>query len=137
MEIIASYGEHLLEWLEKYTFPAEAQFGDASYSHEVSERFVKEMLRVGTTSAFGIGTVHPVSVDSFFEVCEKRNLRMIAGKVMMDRNAPSNLLDTVESSYTDSKALIEKWHGRGRLQYAVTPRFSVTSSPEQLEKLAS
>ena len=94
----------------------------------VSERFVKEMLRVGTTSALVFGTVHPVSLDSFFEVCEKKNLRMIAGKVMMDRNAPSNLLDTAESSYTDSKALIEKWHGRGRLQYAVTPRFSVTSS---------
>ena len=134
MEIIASYGEHLLEWLEKYTFPAEAQFGDVSYAHEVSEQFVKEMLRVGTTSALVFGTVHPVSLDSFFEVCEKKNLRMIAGKVMMDRNAPSNLLDTAESSYTDSKALIEKWHGRGRLQYAVTPRFSVTSSPEQLEK---
>ena len=134
MEVIASYGEHLLEWLEKYTFPAEAQFGDAPYAREISDRFLKEMLRAGTTSALVFGTVHPVSVDSFFEACEKKNLRMIAGKVMMDRNAPSNLLDTAESSYRDSKALIEKWHGRGRLQYAVTPRFSATSSHEQLRK---
>ena len=134
MEVIASYGEHLLQWLEKYTFPAEAQFGDAGYAREVSDKFIKEMLRAGTTSALVFGTVHPVSVDAFFEVCEEKNLRMIAGKVMMDRNAPSNLLDTAESSYRDSKTLIEKWHGKGRLQYAVTPRFSVTSSHEQLKK---
>ena len=133
-EMIAAYGEQLLEWLEKYTFPTERQFADPAYARDIAERFLKELLRAGTTTALVFGTVHKASVEAFFEACEERNLRMIAGKVMMDRNAPDYLLDTVESSYQDSRALIEKWHGRGRLRYAVTPRFSATSSEQQLAK---
>ena len=133
-EMIAAYGEQLLEWLEKYTFPTEAQFGDKDYAGDIAERFLDELLRAGTTTALVFGTVHEASVDAFFEACEKRNLRMIAGKVMMDRNAPDYLTDTPESSYIESKALIEKWHKRGRLQYAVTPRFAPTSSDEQLQR---
>lgn len=131
-EMIAAYGEQLLEWLETYTFPVEKQFSDPEYARSIAERFLNELLRNGTTTALVFGTVHKQSVDAFFEACEQRNLRMIAGKVMMDRNAPDYVLDTPESSYADSKALIDKWHGRGRLSYAVTPRFAPTSTPQQL-----
>lgn len=133
-EMIAAYGAQLLEWLETYTFPTEAKFADAGYARDIADRFLDELLRAGTTTALVFGTVHKASVDSFFEACEARNLRMIAGKVLMDRNAPDYLTDTPESGYQDSKALIEKWHNRGRARYAVTPRFSPTSSPEQLRK---
>ncbi|MEH6582966.1 MAG: guanine deaminase [Halioglobus sp.] len=133
-EMIAAYGEQLLEWLNTYTFPVESQFSDPEYARGIADRFLDELLRCGTTTALVFGTVHKESVDAFFEACEDRNLRMIAGKVMMDRNAPDYLVDTPESSYTDSKDLIEKWHNKGRLRYAVTPRFSPTSTPEQLKK---
>lgn len=130
--MIASYGEQLLDWLDTYTFPTERAFGDAAHAGEVAEVFLKELLRNGTTTALVFGSVHKESVDAFFDACEKRNLRMIAGKVLMDRNAPDYLTDTAESGYADSKALIERWHGKGRLHYAVTPRFAPTSTPEQL-----
>lgn len=131
-EIIGSYGEQLLEWLETYTFPTEKQFGDKEYAEEIATFFVRELLKNGTTSALVFGTVHPESVDAIFEEAQKIDMRMIAGKVMMDRNAPDYLLDTAQSSYEESKALIEKWHNKGRLQYAITPRFAPTSTPEQL-----
>ncbi|MEM0954748.1 MAG: guanine deaminase [Pseudomonadota bacterium] len=130
--MIASYGEQLLEWLNNYTFPAEQDFEDVVHARDVADVFLTELLRNGTTTAMVFGTVHPGSVDAFFEAAEARQLRMIAGKVLMDRNAPEYLLDTPESGYADSKALIERWHGKGRLHYAVTPRFALTSSDEQL-----
>jgi guanine deaminase len=132
-ELIASYGEQLLEWLTMYTFPTEKQFASYEHAIKVSKAFLKELLRNGTTSALVLGTVHKVSVDALFEVALKVNMRLIAGKVMMDRNAPDYLLDTPASSYEESRQLIEKWHGRGRLLYAVTPRFAPTSTPEQLK----
>jgi guanine deaminase len=131
-EIIASYGEQLLEWLEKYTFPTEAKFQDKIYARKVAGIFLDELLRNGTTTALVLAAVYPESVDAFFEEAQVRNLRMIAGKVMMDRNAPDFLLDTAESSYVQSKDLIERWHNKGRLLYAVTPRFAITSTNEQL-----
>lgn len=130
--MIASYGEQLLDWLNTYTFPTERQFADKAHASEVAAIFLKELLRNGTTTALVFGTVHPESVDAFFEQAEKLDLRMIAGKVLMDRNAPDYLTDTAESGYAESKALIERWHGKGRLHYAVTPRFAPTSTPEQL-----
>jgi len=130
--MIASYGEQLLDWLNTYTFPTERAFADKAHAGEVADIFLNELLRNGTTTALVFGSVHKESVDAFFEACEKRNLRMIAGKVLMDRNAPDYLTDTAESGYTDSKELIERWHGKGRLHYAVTPRFAPTSTPEQL-----
>ncbi len=133
-EMIASYGEQLLEWLETYTFPVESQFSDQEYARTIADLFLDELLRCGTTTALVFGTSHRESVDAFFEACEEHNLRMIAGKVWMDRNAPDYLTDTADSAYEDSKALIEKWHNRGRLRYAITPRFAATSSPEQLRK---
>ncbi|WAJ39639.1 guanine deaminase [Pseudomonas sp. GOM7] len=131
--MIASYGEQLLDWLNTYTFPTERQFADKAHASEVAAIFLQELLRNGTTTALVFGTVHPQSVDAFFEQAEKLDLRMIAGKVLMDRNAPDYLCDTAESGYAESKALIERWHGKGRLHYAVTPRFAPTSTPEQLE----
>ncbi|MGF1700323.1 guanine deaminase [Photobacterium makurazakiensis] len=131
-EMVGAYGEQLLEWLNNYTFPTEARYKDKDYSREMSTFFIKQLLRNGTTTALVFGTVHPESVDALFEEAEKINMRLIAGKVMMDRNAPEYLLDTAETSYTETKTLIDKWHNRGRLLYAITPRFAPTSTPEQL-----
>lgn len=130
--MIASYGEQLLDWLDTYTFPTERAFADKVHAGEVAQVFLRELLRNGTTTALVFGSVHKESVDAFFEQAHKLDLRMIAGKVLMDRNAPDYLTDTAESGYTDSKELIERWHGKGRLHYAVTPRFAPTSTPEQL-----
>ncbi|MDN6320289.1 MAG: guanine deaminase [Marinobacter sp.] len=131
--IVGSYGAQLLDWLEIYVFPCEGKFGDADIASAQADMFLQELLRNGTTTALVFGTVHKESVDAFFEQASKLNLRMIAGKVLMDRNAPEYLLDTADTGYADSKELIERWHGKGRLSYAVTPRFAPTSSPEQLE----
>ncbi|WP_409522723.1 guanine deaminase [Nitrincola sp. MINF-07-Sa-05] len=135
-DMIASYGEQLLDWLNNYTFPAEKRFADKAHADKVADIFIRELLRNGTTTALVFGTVHKESVDAFFSAAEQRNLRMICGKVLMDRNAPDFLTDTAESAYTDSKELIERWHGKGRLDYAVTPRFAPTSTSEQLHAAA-
>lgn len=132
-EMVGAYGEQLLDWLNKHTFPAEKRYNDLEYAREMSAFFIKQLLRNGTTTALVFGTVHPESVEALFESARHINMRMIAGKVMMDRNAPEYLLDTAESSYSQTKALIERWHNNGRLLYAITPRFAPTSSPEQLE----
>lgn len=131
-EMVAAYGEQLLEWLNQYTFPTERQFQDADYARKIAAFFLDELLRNGTTTALVFAAVYPESVDAFFEEASQRNLRMIAGKVMMDRNAPDFIRDTAESSYLDTKQLIQKWHKKGRLLYAVTPRFAVTSTNDQL-----
>jgi guanine deaminase len=131
-EMIAAYGEQLLEWLNQYIFPTEAKFKDKAYAQKIAAIFLDELLKNGTTTALVFATVHPQSVHAFFEEASRRNLRMIAGKVMMDRNAPNNLSDTAETSYQESKRLIQKWHKKERLLYAVTPRFAITSTPEQL-----
>lgn len=132
-EMLGAYGEQLLDWLNKYTFPTEGRYSDKSYADEMSDVFLRQLLRNGTTTAMVFCAVFKESAEALFEAAEKRDMRVIAGKVMMDRNAPDYLLDTPKSSYEDSKELIEKWHKRGRLLYAVTPRFAPTSSPEQLK----
>jgi len=132
-DVIASHGENLLDWLERHTFAAEARFADAGYAREASEYFFDELLRHGTTTAAVFPSVHAESVDAFFHAAERRGLRMAAGKVMMDRHCPQAVRDDAESSYRDSQALIGRWHGRGRLAYAVTPRFAPTSTERQLE----
>ncbi len=133
-EMIAAYGEQLLEWLDQYVFPTEGKFQDEAYAQKVAEIFLDQLLSNGTTTALVFAAVFPQSVEAFFEAAERRQLCMIAGKVMMDRNAPDYLCDTAESSYQETKALIQKWHKKGRLRYAVTPRFAITSSNEQLRK---
>lgn len=133
-EMIGAYGEKLLSWLTTYTFPVEARFSDSRYAREVAAFFLQELLRNGTTTALVFGTVHAASVDAFFTEAQACGLRMIAGKVLMDRNAPDELCDTAETGYQESLTLIERWHNVGRLQYAVTPRFAPTSTPHQLQK---
>ncbi len=131
-DIIGAYGRRLLEWLEECTYPAERAFADEAHAREVAEFFVAELLRNGTTTALVIGSVHRTSVDAIFTAGLARGMRLIAGKAMMDRNCPDYLKDTAASSYADSLALIERWHGRERMQYAITPRFAPSSTPEQL-----
>jgi len=132
LDIIASYGEQLLDWLNRYAYPVEAEFSDEAHAREVAGVFLDELLINGTTTALVFGTVHAHSADAIFEAAEARGMRLIAGKVLMDRNCPAELQDDPVSAYTDSKALIERWHGKGRLGYAITPRFALTSSEEQL-----
>ena len=131
--VIASFGAQLLDWLEKYTFPEEARFSDPDYADRTAKLFLDLLLANGTTTAAVYCTVHPESADAFFAESSARNLRMIAGKILMDRNAPDSVRDTAQSGYDETKFLIEKWHGQGRNLYAVTPRFAPTSTPAQLE----
>lgn len=131
-EMIAAYGEQLLEWLNKYTFPVEGKFKDKDYAQKIASIFLDELIKNGTTTALVFAAVFPESVEAFFEEASRRNMRMISGKVMMNRHAPDFLVDTAESSYEDSKKLIQKWHKNGRLLYAVTPRFAITSTDQQL-----
>ncbi|PRC91107.1 guanine deaminase [Solimicrobium silvestre] len=132
-DMIASPADGLLPWLDKYTFPTERQFSDAQHAQEVARFFLDELLRCGTTSAMVYCSVHPESVDAFFTESAARNLRMVAGKVMMDRNCPEFLQDSAEQSARDSEALINKWHKNGRQLYAITPRFAATSTDAQLK----
>lgn len=133
LPIIASYGTQLLEWLNQHAFPKEAAFVNEVYAKEVAERFLSECLRVGTTTAAVYCTVFPQSVEAFFQAAVERNMRMIAGKVLMDTHVPKVLSDTPKTAYDDSKKLIQKWHGKDRQLYAITPRFAPTSSISQME----
>ncbi|TGS10404.1 guanine deaminase [Mesorhizobium sp. M2E.F.Ca.ET.209.01.1.1] len=133
MQIIASYGAELLDWLNKYTFPEESKFQNAQHGRRIARLFLDEMLRQGTTTVAAYCSVHKSSAEAFFAESHERNMLNIAGKVMMDRNAPDGVLDTPQTGYDDSKALIAEWHGKGRQLYAITPRFAITSTPEQME----
>jgi len=132
-QVIASYGAQLMDWLHRYTFVEEQRLAQQGHPEKLATFLLDELLANGTTTAVIYCSVHPQSAQALFAESERRNTRMIAGKVMMDRNAPEALTDTAQSSYADSKALIERWHGRGRQLYAITPRFVVTSTPEQME----
>jgi len=133
MPIIGAFGEQLLDWLSKYAFPAEEAFRDPAHARMVARAYFRENLRNGITTAMVYGTVFPQSVDALFEESERLGLRTIAGKVMMDRNAPATLLDTAERSYRESRELIGRWHDHARSLYAITPRFAATSSAAQLD----
>ena len=133
IDVIASYGEELLDWLNRYAYPREMRFADEDYAREVAAVFVDELIRNGTTTALVFGTVHAHSADAIFEAAAAKNMRLIAGKVLMDSNCPEALQDSAATGYEHSKQLIERWHGKGRLGYAITPRFALTSSEAQLE----
>jgi guanine deaminase len=132
IDVIASYGAELLDWLETYTFPAEAHYADPVLARSGAVRFLDALLAHGTTSAVVFPTVHKVSADALFEAAQQRGMRLIAGKVLMDRHCPANLRDDVEQAERDCCELIARWHGKDRLAYAVTVRFAATSTPEQL-----
>lgn len=133
VDVIASPAPGLLEWLERHTFPVEARYADPAVASEAARFFLDELVRHGTTSACVFCTVHPASVDALFAEALARDVRLVAGKCLMDRNCPETLRDTAEGGVRDSAELAERWHGKGRLGYAITPRFAATSTLRQLE----
>ncbi|OIQ76380.1 guanine deaminase [mine drainage metagenome] len=135
--IIASWGKRLIDWLNTYTFPEEMRFADPAYASEIAARYFELTLANGTTTACSYATIHPASVDAYFTQAQRRGMRALTGKTCMDRNAPDGLRDTAQSAYDHSKRLLEKWHGVDRLSYVITPRFSPTSTPEQLSALGA
>ncbi|MDU8910258.1 guanine deaminase [Aestuariicoccus sp. MJ-SS9] len=135
--IIASWGKRLIDWLNSYTFPEEARFGDPDYATAQARLYLDLIVQNGTTSVCSYCTIHPESVDALFTAAQARGMRIWAGKTCMDRNAPDDLRDTAQSAYDDSAALLARWHGRDRLSYVITPRFSPTSTPDQLAALGS
>ncbi|WP_010137300.1 guanine deaminase [Oceanicola sp. S124] len=135
--MIASWGKRLIDWLNSYTFPEELKFADPAYAAEIAARYLDLTTAHGTTSMVSFCTVHPGSAEAFFAEALKRGQRVIGGKTCMDRNAPDGLLDTARTAYEDSKALLERWHGQGRIGYAITPRFTPTSTEEQLEAMGA
>lgn len=135
--MIASWGKRLIDWLNTYTFPEEMKFGDPTYASEIANRYLDLTTAHGTTTMCSFCTIHPESVDAFFAAAQTRNQRVVAGKTCMDRNAPEGLRDTAQTAYDQSQVLLENWHGVDRLSYAITPRFSPTSTPEQLEAMGA
>lgn len=135
--IIASWGKRLIDWLNSYTFPEEMRLSDPAYARDIAGRYLDLTLANGTTTVCSFATIAPTSVDAIFDAAAERGQRIVAGKTCMDRNAPDGLRDTAQSAYDDSKALLTRWHGQGRAHYAITPRFSPTSTPEQLEALGT
>ncbi|MGO4436523.1 guanine deaminase [Rhizobium sp. RAF56] len=137
MQVIASYAANLLEWLNTYTFPEECRFVERAHAERIATHFYDELIRHGTTTAVAYCSVHKASGDAYFAEALRRNMRMVGGKVMMDRNAPQGLLDTPEMGYDETRAVIAEWHGKGRNHVAITPRFAITSTPEQMEAAAT
>jgi guanine deaminase len=135
--IIASWGKRLIDWLNHYTFPEEARFGDPAHAAEIAARYFDLTLANGTTTTVSYCTIHPESVEAYFSEAQRRGLRALGGKTCMDANAPDALRDTAQSAYDESKALLERWHGIDRLGYVITPRFAPTSTPEQLSALGA
>ena len=133
MQVIASWGAQLLDWLNNYTFPAETEFSDPAHGARIADAFFDEMLRHGTTTPVAYCSSHPQSAEAYFTAAAARNMRVIGGKVMMDRNAPPALCDTAQRGHDETEALVARWHGKGRAEVAITPRFAITSTPEQLE----
>lgn len=135
--IIASWGKRLIDWLNAYTFPEEMRFADPAYADQMANRYCELTLAHGTTSFCSFATIHPASVDAIMGAAQRRGQRIWTGKTCMDRNAPEALRDTAQSAYDDSKALLAKWHGVDRLSYVITPRFSPTSTPDQLAAMGA
>ncbi|OJT99094.1 MAG: guanine deaminase [Rhizobium sp. 63-7] len=133
MQVIGSYAANLLEWLNTYTFPEECRFVESAHAERIARHFFDELIRHGTTTAVAYCSVHKASADAFFAESLRRNLCMVAGKVMMDRNAPQGLLDTPQMGYDETRQIIAEWHGKGRNHVAITPRFAITSTPAQME----
>jgi len=131
-EIIGMYGKQLLDWLDDYTFPAEQGFALSEHADRMARSFIEELFRNGTTACMAYATVHPASVTALFSVASEYNMCMLTGKVLMDRNAPAGLTDTAEQGESESRSLIETWHGKGRNRYVITPRFAISCSTEQL-----
>lgn len=137
MEMIGSYGKRLLDWLDNYTFPTESLFADPAYSRKIARRFIRELFRNGTTSCMAYATVYKHSADALFEAASEYDMRIFGGKVLMNRNAPEGLTDTVSGAEADCRELIARWHGKGRNSYVLTPRFAITSDRDELDMAAA
>ncbi|KQI67348.1 guanine deaminase [Loktanella sp. 3ANDIMAR09] len=135
--MIASWGKRLIDWLNTYTFPEEAKFSDPTYADMIAGRTLDLALAHGTTTLTSFCTIHPASVNAWFQAAAARGMAVVGGKTCMDRNAPDNLRDTAQTAYDDSKVLLDRWHGQGRATYAITPRFSPTSTPDQMSALGA
>lgn len=135
-EITGMYGKQLLDWLNEYTFPAEMAFASPEHAAGTARFFIRELFRNGTTCCMAYATVHPGSVDALFSVASEQDMCLLAGKVLMDRNAPEGLLDTAEKGIPESRSLIETWHNKGRNRYVITPRFAISCSDAQLRAAA-
>lgn len=133
VQVIASWGAQLLDWLNSYTFPEETRFADPAHAARMAKAFFDQLIAHGTTTAVAFCSVHRASAEAFFAEAERRDMAMLGGKVLMDRGAPDTLLDTPQSAYDDTSALIARWHGKGRARYVISPRFAITSTPEQME----
>ena len=133
VQVIASWGAQLLDWLNNYTFPEESRYSDPDHADRMARAFFDQLILNGTTTAVAFCSVHRTSADAYFAEATRRNMAMLGGKVLMDRNAPEGVLDTPQSGYDDTTALIAKWHGQGRNRYVISPRFAITSTPEQME----
>lgn len=131
-EIIGMYGKQLLDWLNLYTFPAEEAFASRDHARSIARLFLQELLRNGTTCCMAYSSVHALSAEALFDEASRLNMAVFTGKTLMDRNAPEKLLDTVSRAEAESRRLIETWHGKGRNRYVVTPRFAITSTPDEL-----
>jgi guanine deaminase len=132
-QIIGSYGKQLLDWLNDYTYPAEEHFFSQKYSESIAKEFINELFKNGTTTCVAFSTVHKNSVNALFKVASDFKMRIITGKILMDRNAPSDLEDNVKKAYAESKELIDTWHKNGRNLYAITPRFAITCDLKELK----
>ncbi|HEY8611937.1 MAG TPA: guanine deaminase [Roseomonas sp.] len=133
MEMAGAFGETLLDWLQRYTYPTEARFADAAHAARVASLFLRELLRAGTTTAAVYCTVHEHSADALFAEAGRLGMRIVAGKVLMDRHAPEELLDGTDHGIPATRRLIARWHGRGRLLYAITPRFAPACTDQALQ----
>lgn len=133
--VMASYGADLLQWLEEYTFPLESQFSDVDFAKKATRFFFRQMLKNGTTTAAIYSSVHQESIEAIMEEALRLNMRIQAGKTNMDRNAPDELCENTIETFATGEDLIQKYKGKGRLNYILTPRFAITSTPEQLNQL--
>lgn len=136
-QVVASYAAELLDWLNDHTFPEEMKFDNPVHAGRIAGAFFDQLLAHGTTTAMAFCSSSPVSVDAYFAEAQRRGMRMLGGKTMMDRNAPEGLCDTAQSGHDDSRALIDRWHGTARCSYAITPRFAITSSEAQMEAVSA
>ena len=132
-DVIGSPADGLLPWLENYTFPEEERFSSHEYCAQAASFFIAELLRNGVTTALTFATSHVPSVNALFEAADARQMRLISGLCLMDRHAPKGVLNDTEQSLVDTEALIKQWHGKGRLGYAITPRFAPSCTEAQLK----
>lgn len=131
--MLAAPGKNLMDWLTRFTFKEEARYADEAHAQNAADKFLNFLLSNGTTSVMAFSSVHKVAANALFEAAEKRNMALYTGKTMMDRNAPESVLDEAEIGGIESEELLQKWHGKGRLRYAITPRFALTSTAAQLQ----